>query len=101
MRHGTAIRAAPCAAPPRKRPVTANGLPAVTCDFSVGVVGFRLNPALATYLRERAEGVDSVPVVEPPAGVPPSYVTRRWRIADRLSEEQITALIDAFVAGTP
>jgi hypothetical protein len=65
------------------------------------VRGFRLNPTLAAYLRERAEGVDGVPVVELPAGAPPSYVTRLWRIADRLSEEQIAALIDAFVAGTP
>jgi hypothetical protein len=85
----------------RKRPVTVNRLPAVNCVNSVGVTGFRLNPALAAYLRERAEGVDSVPAVEPPAGAPPSYVTRRWRIADRLSEEQIAALIDAFVSGTP
>lgn len=26
---------------------------------------------------------------------------RRWRVADRLAEEQITALIDGFVSGTP
>jgi len=61
-----------------------------------------LNPALAAYLRERAEGRQAVDPVEPPAhAATPPYVARPWRLVDRLDETQIGALVEAFVTGTP
>ena len=61
-----------------------------------------MNPALACYLRKRAESRSTAHPVEPPAhAVTPPYVARPWRLVDRLDEAEIAALIEAFVSGTP
>jgi hypothetical protein len=65
--------------------------------FCVGIAGFRLNTALASYLRERAADPDHAPEAEPEQ---PSSTVQRWRLVDRLTEKQITDLITAFVGGT-
>lgn len=85
-----------------QRPSPDLGKRPLTCAFIVGVASFRLNPALASYLRKRAEGRLVADPVEPPAhAATPSYVARPWRLVDRLDEAQISALIEAFLSGTP
>ncbi len=64
----------------------------------VGVTGF--NPALRSYLLDRREAMERG---EPPAPVeatsPPA--ARRRRLRDRLSEQDLSALVDSFRSGTP
>lgn len=64
----------------------------------VGVRRFKLNQQLAKYLREQP-----VPPQQPPASDPSllSYRGRRWRVRDRLSEQDIVELITALRHGTP
>ena len=65
----------------------------------VGVTRFKLNAQLARYLRKHPEERAAAPSA-PPA--PPSYQSpHRWRLRDRLSEQDIADLIAAFKAGTP
>lgn len=72
----------------------------LTFTFTVGVAGFRMNTALATYLRQRAEGIEAPAHPEPAADRPPTYVAATWRVADRLSDAQVHDLIESFKAGT-
>lgn len=62
----------------------------------VGVSGFKLNKHLARYLQERPAARN-----EPtPTQSLPSYHASRWRVRDRLSEQDIADLIRAFKSGT-
>lgn len=68
-------------------------------DHVVGLARLNLNPHLARYLRG-LPGTYAKPAT--PTHAPSSYHRpRRWRIRDRLSEQDIAALIVAFKAGTP
>lgn len=63
----------------------------------VGVRRFYLNHQLAKYLRNCPE------VPAPPPTTVPSTLTyhgRHWRVWDRLSEQDIDAIVTAFRAGT-
>lgn len=80
----------------------------LTCYFLVGDTGQKLNHTLAAYLRRYLEaaaaGEPLVPdpaIVEAPDQSTPPSMSRRRRLADRLTQEQIAALVDAFNAGTP
>lgn len=73
---------------------------ALTCGFAVGVTGFRLNSALRSYLRGRAgaaERGESPAPAQP--GSPP--VAHRRRVRDRLSEHDLSMLVESFRNGTP
>jgi hypothetical protein len=98
MRHGTGIGAAPRAVLARKSPVTVNRLPGITCVNSVGVAGFNLNPALASYLHERREAVAAgvEPVRVQPVHAP---VPKRRPVAVRLSDVQVTAIVERYQSG--
>jgi len=66
----------------------------------VGVAGFNLNPALRSYLLDRREAVKHG---EPPAPVKPTSppVPHRRRLRDRLSEQDLSTLVESFRSGTP
>jgi hypothetical protein len=66
----------------------------------VALSGLKLNLALLTYLRrwqERIQQGDTLPAPELPAQRP----YRTWRVRDKLSDEDVHALIKAFSLGTP
>jgi hypothetical protein len=61
--------------------------------YAVGVAGFTLNAELARYLRDR-------PMVQEKGSRTrtPFYYTPRWRVHDRLSDEDTMRRIAAFKA---
>ena len=61
----------------------------------VGVSGFKLNRELAKFLCEHPTYHEQT-ITEPSA----SYHAPKWRVRDRLTEEDITEFIAAFKAGT-
>lgn len=66
----------------------------------VGVTGFTLNPALRSYLLERSHA--SEPGQTPPPPQPTSTpVPQRHRLRDRLSEHDLSTLVESFKTGTP
>lgn len=66
---------------------------------AVGITGFKLNPDVRRYLDESPD----TPAVESgqQPSCPASPPRRKWRIKNRLSEQEIAELIAAFQAGTP
>jgi hypothetical protein len=80
----------------RNRPVQAFDLAFQT----VGVTGFTLNPALRSYLLERHEATEhDKPLL--PARPTSLSRPRRHRLRDRLSEQDLSAIIASFKTGTP
>lgn len=63
----------------------------------VGLRGFKLNAQLTAFLRNKSGEFEQ----SSPTRSTPSYRRRRrWRIRDRLSQQQIAAIVKAFKAGT-
>lgn len=59
-----------------------------------------MNPALRSYLRERTEAAGrGEPRLPAQPGSPP--VAQRRRVRDRLSEQDVAALVENFRSGTP
>lgn len=71
-------------------------VPTLSC--LVGVTGFNLNPALRSYLSERSQAIERG---ETPMPVQPPALPRRRRLRDRLTQQDLSALIESFQAGTP
>jgi hypothetical protein len=63
----------------------------------VGVTGFKLNQRLARYVRNNPIEHEQPAKPEPTL---PSYHAPRWRVRDRLSEQDIAETVQAFKAGT-
>jgi hypothetical protein len=67
---------------------------------AVGVRGFNLNPVLRSYVLQRREaiaGSDASSEVHLISVRTP----RRHRLRDRLSEQEVSTLVESFQAGTP
>ncbi|MCA1671004.1 MAG: hypothetical protein LC799_01955 [Actinobacteria bacterium] len=64
----------------------------------VGVTGFNLNPALRSYLLERSQATERG---EAPMPVQPPVLPRQRQLRDRLSEQDLSTLIESFRSGTP
>lgn len=62
----------------------------------VGVTRFKLNARLARYVRENPEERKQASISDPSL---PSYHAPRWRVRDRLSEQDIAERIRAFKSG--
>jgi hypothetical protein len=62
----------------------------------VGVTRFKLNSRLVRYVRNNP-GAHEQPLKPDPAL--PSYHAPRWRVRDRLSEQDIAEIVKAFKAG--
>lgn len=64
----------------------------------VGVVGFNLNPALASHLRKRREAIErgEVPVVVKVAHTP---VPKQRPLSARLSSEQTASIVERYCSG--
>jgi len=82
----------------RRRPVYLGLLPEKPAFVAVGLTGFKLNPALASYLRERAaaiaNGVESVRVEPVHAPIP-----QQRPLAVRLSEDDVAAIVERYRSG--
>jgi hypothetical protein len=66
----------------------------------VALSGLKLNLALLTYLRRWQERVQRGEPLPPPE-LPVQRPYRPWRVRDRLSDEDMQAIITEFCAGTP
>src|SRR5258708_17883359 len=82
----------------RQRPFPESGKRPVTCCSTVGLAGFSLNPALASYLHKRREAVASgvEPVRVEPIHAP---VPKRRPVSVRLSEAQTAAIVECYRSG--
>jgi len=68
---------------------------------SVGVAGFRLNPALADYLkRNRSRTVSSVDDSASPEAQSYVRIPQQRRVRARLTEADITDIVESFKQGT-
>jgi DNA invertase Pin-like site-specific DNA recombinase len=66
----------------------------------VALAGLKLTTPLAAYLREREESLKRGQVLAAWIGEPAGAQGRPdWRVRDRLSEQDATALVAQFVAG--
>jgi hypothetical protein len=85
--------------PPRRRE---SGLrPARTTYYSVGVAGFRLNPALAAYLhRNESTTVRSSGDLVVPNARPIVTMAKQRRARTRLSDADIADIVESFKRGT-
>jgi hypothetical protein len=70
----------------------------LTCIYTVGLTGFSLNPALASYLHKRREAVAAgvEPVRVEPVHAP---VPKRRPVSARLSDAQVTAIVERYCSG--
>ena len=59
-----------------------------------------MNPALRSYVLERKEAATSSES-QSPAQATNSSICRRYRLRDRLTDQQMSALVESFKAGTP
>jgi hypothetical protein len=75
-----------------------NGARSSDIHYLVGLAGFSLSPALASYLHERREAVAAG--VEPVRGEPVhTPVPKRQPVASRLSDAQVTAIVERYRSG--
>lgn len=65
---------------------------------TVGLSGFKLNPDLAVYLRERSEKIDNgkVPESVEPALTP---IPQQRRLSARLSETDVASIVERYCSG--
>jgi hypothetical protein len=64
-----------------------------------GVRGFTLNPALRSYLLERAHATEPGKLPPPPQSTS-TPLPQRHRLRDRLSEQDLSTLVENFRSGT-
>ena len=74
--------------------------PAHRPSCPVGVTGFNLNPALRSYLLERHEAIERGEPLTPVQSTSPP-IPRRRRLRDRLSNQNLTTVVESFRSGTP